>query len=402
MRGGRCGRAVPVAMAISFASHALAGGFQVPTQSASAGGQGDAFTAKADDASAIYYNPAGLTQNGGDLVSGGVYGVFTGFKFEGSGGEESSSEVGFLPHLYAVTDLGSDRWRIGLGVNTVFGLSEDWGNSGPLRFDITSDNLSVINVAPTVAYQVSSRFSVGGSLNLYHGEIELNNFVPLPGGGEAPLRLTGGGNAVGFTTGALWRFTDHQSLGIVYRSPFNIDFDGQTTVFPPVGPSVGPSNSSVEIPFPQIIVLGYAIRPSDRWIITADLQWADWETLNDVAVTSNDPRIAALPPRQFDYNSTFTYRAGVQYQLSEEWFLRSGFVYSPTSSPDQTFTPTVVDLDSYVVTLGVGYRRNSWGLDLAYRCVYGPERTVNDSVNSPPGNYSDVTHGIVVTLSWRN
>src|SRR5207247_11448657 len=37
-------------------------GFRIVDQSASATGQASAFTAQADDASAVYYNPAGMTQ----------------------------------------------------------------------------------------------------------------------------------------------------------------------------------------------------------------------------------------------------------------------------------------------------------------------------------------------------
>ena len=51
-------------------------GFRVPDQDAFATARGEAFVATADNPSAIYYNPAGLTQLEGQNLRGGVYGMY--------------------------------------------------------------------------------------------------------------------------------------------------------------------------------------------------------------------------------------------------------------------------------------------------------------------------------------
>ena len=50
------------AMTLAVQTAAHAAGFRIYDQGAAAAGQSDAFTAQADDASAVYYNPAGMTQ----------------------------------------------------------------------------------------------------------------------------------------------------------------------------------------------------------------------------------------------------------------------------------------------------------------------------------------------------
>ena len=395
--------ACALAVVIGVVPAAWGGGFQVPTQSARAAGQGDAFTAQADDPSAIYYNPAGLTQLTGTLLSVGLYSIFPDFGFEGEGdvGDASNRERAFIPHFYLCSDLGQEDWRFGLGVNSVFGLSEDWGDDSPLRQSVTEASLSVVNIAPAVSYRVDEHLSFGAALNIYYGDLELNSRLPFPAGPEGRARVEGDDFAVGFTVGALWRINDRHALGLVYRSPFQLDLEGSSKIDRSGLPRIGPSNTNASLELPQIIVAGYAFRPSRRLTLEADVQWADWDTFDQVPLESDDPRFSSLPPRVFDFDSSFTFRFGVQYQLDRTWTLRGGYVYSPTSAPERTFTPAIVDLDTHVFTAGVGYNQPRWSLDLAYRFILGVDRDVNDSINSPPGEYSDQTHAVILTMTVR-
>ena len=58
-------------------------GFRNADQGAAATAQGEAFIAQADDASAVYYNPAGLVQLTGTHVAGGSYLLFREIDFTG-------------------------------------------------------------------------------------------------------------------------------------------------------------------------------------------------------------------------------------------------------------------------------------------------------------------------------
>ena len=70
MRGWKM---VPVLLVLLFtASTSFAAGFRLPEAGAKAMGMGFAFTAQADDPSAIYFNPAGLTQLKGNNLKLGV------------------------------------------------------------------------------------------------------------------------------------------------------------------------------------------------------------------------------------------------------------------------------------------------------------------------------------------
>ena len=53
-----------------------ANGFRLADQDAFATARGEAFVATADNPSAIYYNPAGITQLEGNNLRGGIYGIY--------------------------------------------------------------------------------------------------------------------------------------------------------------------------------------------------------------------------------------------------------------------------------------------------------------------------------------
>src|ERR1700722_6808505 len=124
---------IAVGASLGVISPAMGGGIEVPMQDGAAAGQADAFTAQADDPSAIFYNPAGLTQLHGTNVSAGAYLLQPEFHFTGDNGSGQRMNLpSVLPHLYAETDFGFERWRFGLGLNNVYGINEDWGSTGVL------------------------------------------------------------------------------------------------------------------------------------------------------------------------------------------------------------------------------------------------------------------------------
>src|SRR2546422_5039884 len=96
---------------VSFSPSAMALGFRDPDQSAAATGQGEAFVAQADDASAVYYNPAGLTQLNGTAVTVGAYWWMPDYRFNGVAGKDEMDKSSVLPHFYVASDLGTEKWR---------------------------------------------------------------------------------------------------------------------------------------------------------------------------------------------------------------------------------------------------------------------------------------------------
>ncbi len=225
------------AVCVTGAKSAQAVGFYNPDQSSAATAQGQAFSAQADDPSAIYYNPAGLTQLSGTHVSAGSYLIRMETKFDGPGGKEHMEQFNMSPHLYAVSDFGVERWRVGLGINAPFGSHTEWPKNGPLRYAATKSELAVMNLAPTVAWQATEQLSVGLGVNVYYGDTSLEQQVDFSafGAPDGTSRLQGDGWGVGATVGLLWRPHAQHAVAVVYRSPFAITFEGDARVAGRIG-----------------------------------------------------------------------------------------------------------------------------------------------------------------------
>src|SRR4030042_1840291 len=99
---------LPVLRVLLFtAATSFAAAFRLPEAGAKAMGMGFAFTAQADDPSAIYYNPAGLTQlSGTNFMGGATYVRENGQTFTGSTSldnsvEETQRDLNFyIPNMY--------------------------------------------------------------------------------------------------------------------------------------------------------------------------------------------------------------------------------------------------------------------------------------------------------------
>jgi long-chain fatty acid transport protein len=375
-------------------------GFKNPDQDARATGQGEAFVAQADDAGAIYYNPGGLTQLKGSHVTAGGLVTFRNIRFAGPFYGDNLNDPAYLAHLYFASDFGLEKWRFGLGVNTPYGNDVDWGTSSPFALAISKASLMVLNIQPTVAYQLNEHVSLGVGLNVYYGNTKTRfNYTPLIPGSE--FAFNGDGAAVGGTLGVLWTINEHNSVGAVYRSPFSINFDGTASASPGI---TGPSPANARIEFPQSVAVGYAFRPKKQWKLEVDVEWTNWDTLNTVTLSSADP-VIAFDPRAtipFHWKDSFFYEFGTQYDLNENWSLRAGHIFSENTVPDSTFTPQLPDSDRHIFSVGAGYSTQRVGVDVVYQYSLSEDRTVSGSpANLSDGNWKSDAHALMITSTFK-
>lgn len=376
MSGKHYGMVAIAAASLFVTGSAWALGFSNPDQNARATGQGNAFVAQADDASAIYFNPAGLTQQTGTESTGGGYLDLAGSRFRGAADVDNTSTT-FVPQFYLATDFGKTNspWRVGLGFNVPFGSAADLGSTGHFMNQVTKSSLTVYNIAPSVAYRFNDHFSLGADLNVYHGDTMFEQKV-LPAG-NAVFHFEGDGNAVGATVGALYKFNDQHAIGAVYRSPFSINFSDYASL----RGIVPATAASASVNFPQSVAVGYAFRPIAPLKLEADLEWTNWDPLTTVQLRAG-PLSTGLG---YDYQDSFMYKFGAEYELTKRWTIRGGYIFSENSVPDRTYSPAEPDADRHVLSIGLGYAIKGLQIDVAYQYSFTASRTVAGS----PGGLSD-------------
>ena len=161
---------------------AFGAGYYLPNQDAFATAKGNAFVATADSAAAVHYNPAGLTQLERPQAELGFYSIQLGNEAKVGGFKyKSESEWQVAPHLYYASPINDDlSW--GLGVNSPFGLGNDWGQGTPFRTVVTEARLADLATTGALAWQVTEKFSLGASVSVHYQDLALEQglgFVPL-------------------------------------------------------------------------------------------------------------------------------------------------------------------------------------------------------------------------------
>lgn len=428
-----------------------AAGFRIIEQSASATGQSGAFTAQADDPSAIYYNPAGMTQLRGVQTSFGTNLAGGHTSFTNPAGVTDRGDFGgtiaFPPpsNLYVtanlkdlgVTSLGD--LTAGLAVLSPFGILYRYSNNGPFSTAVTSQSLPLIDIKPTLAYKLNDQFSIGLGADIYtffsfwgtgQAVTKFNSSggpgLPPPG---TPLEINGGGTAGGFNASMLYtpfRNADGKPLvnvGLQYRSQATLHLNGQ---FLANGATVADASATVVLP--QVLTSGIALWPvrnqDHEWKLEMDVDYTGWKSIRNTDVHLSNGTTIPFPQ---NWRSAFTVMIGTEYKWLQlehlphwEVAARGGYWHSQTPIPDSSFLPTVPDADQHSLSIGLGLlckengrflglfecgsseRGLLWpkalGLDLAYQALLYETRTVSGNMNpvaipgSVNGTYQTTFH----------
>lgn len=432
-----------VAIAATAPDLAGAEGFRIMPQGASAEGQANAFAAQADDPSAIHYNPAGLTQlrgvqfsAGTNLVGGSVsYKSPTGFDVRGDvGGSVAIPPPSNLYITANLKDLGITALgdtALGLGVTSPFGLNVRYPNDGPFSSAVTTAQLPLIDIKPTIAFKLNDQLSFGLGADIYtfasflgqgHFELKFNNpgIPAIPPG--APLEVNGNDTAAGFNVSLLYtpfRNEDGKPLvnvGLVYRSQATLHLNGQFLVN---GASV--SDAAMTAVMPQIFSGGVAIWPvrnqAREWKLEFDIDYVGWKSLRNIDINLSS---GGTLPYPLNWRNSYVVMLGTEHKWLQmerlpnwEMAVRGGYIRSQSPIPDATYNPTVPGSDFNGITVGLGLLckehasfmglipcgsmgrngRGALGLDLAYQAQIYESRTITGNINpTVDGTYRTLLH----------
>ncbi len=132
------------------------------------------YAARADDASTVFKNPAGMSRLDGSQLQTGLQALYGSVTFSPDGNtapllgtDDGGNAVGWMPgaSLFVVAPLG-EKWRVGLGTLSYFGLAEDYNDNWVGRYYVQKSALVGMTLMPSVSYQATDWLSIGAGLNL--------------------------------------------------------------------------------------------------------------------------------------------------------------------------------------------------------------------------------------------
>ena len=367
----------------------LAAGFQLTEQSVS--GLGRAFAggaAVAEDASTIFYNPAGLTLLDDQEIVIGASVITLKADFDkqtavdaigqpltgGEGGDVG--KLGAVPVAYYSRRI-NENMVFGLGVNAPFGLSTDHPIDWVGRYQAVYSHVSSLNLNPSLGWKVNENFSLGFGLDIMHFRVKLSNMVDYGTvcfGRVDPITCTGLGltpqSLDGYATieGDSWGFgynlgamfhNDTTRVGFHYRSQVDQDLKGDATFTN--APTVFTSNDvfvatgiKADFTTPETMSLAIAHDINEDFMITADAVRTGWDTFQELRVRYNSAQPDTVEEERWE--DVWRFAVGLDWKYNDEWTFRTGYAIDQTPVQDEYRTPRLPDEDRNWLSFGATWK----------------------------------------------
>ena len=396
----------------------LAGGYRLPDQDAFATARGEAFVATADNPSAIYYNPAGITQLEGQNFRVGFYSIDLepNYKSPITGNRYGNQDnLHAIPQLFYTISPTNLPLTFGLGVYSPFGLGVKWPQDTGFRTLGTESSLTCATVNPVVALKLSPTFSLAGGITFNYAMIDLRQGLFSQTTPTDGFRFDGSGWDVGYNLGLLWKPHDKVAIGLTYRSALTVDLKGHTEDFVAPLSLAERTSAHAQLPIPATATVGISYRPTPKWNFEFDADYADWGSVRTLVVQQTQPTavsqgFGAYPGNAnislpLNWQSSWYYEFGATRYFDNGWHVSAGYIFNQNSTPDANYTPLVADLDKHFFSVGVGRKGKEYDFDVAYQFGYGTS-TVTGSAPSAAGqtadgNYEFISHALSVSVGWH-
>ena len=341
--------------------------FSFSNPGARALGMGGAFLGLADDATAAYTNPAGLTQLVSPEVSAEVRSVSTNTRwldggtvqyngYNSSGLNYSSQDdrstslrsfsfvypgerLSFAVYRYELVNYDASFTSAGALISTGDGSGFS-GNIFPYTVD---SSVQIDTYGAAIGLKVNDRLSFGFGLNYYLLDISTatDRLSPVDGsvlGREANLD---GDGKFGFTLGARMVITDWLSGGLSYRHAPSLGYDAirSSQNFP--GQS---ERLNTDLDVPDVFGVGISIRPSDAWVINLDVSRVFYSEVTDGlgSVYGSNP-VTELEPLKLNDGTEVRLGAEYTFATAHPFSLRAGVWRDPAHELVYRGTPPTFD-----------------------------------------------------------
>lgn len=400
---------------------AHAAGFYLIDQSVS--NMGTAYAggaAMAEDASTLYFNPAGITRFEQPQALFAVNAVLEPtLKFRDNGsnhvllgngglGSDQGANAGVsaeIPYIYYSQPLSSQLYW-GIGVNAPFGLAAKYNPNWVGRYYAIDSELKTLNINPSIAYR-RDKMSYGVGVNLQYMEARLSNAIdigtinalPVAAGGfggafsalglvpaasDGYISLQGNDWSWGYNFGVLYEFNKQHRVGFHYRSSIAHALSGRADFTIPGNGVIeagtglfGDSAVSSAVKMPRIASISTYHTLNTQWAMMADITWTQWSSIKEVRFQFDSAQPEAVTT--YNWRNARRYAIGTSFKASAKLSCRAGIAFDETPVPDSQYrNPRLPDESRTWLTVGLGYQPSrQWGIDVSYAYLSADDAQIN-------------------------
>lgn len=405
-----------------FTNAAYSTGFSIYEQGAKASGMAGAFIAQANDVSAVFYNPAGITKLNGLTIGAGTTIIMTDFAFTGPEIVDknlyTAAQPGTFPPstFYAAYQI-NDWASAGFGFYSMFGLASEWGSDKEPwagSFLTTKSELQTFSLNPVVAFKVMDNLSLAVGFNFTSASVNMEQnifFAPRTLSGKSALEASTTG--YGFNAGLQYEPFEGLSVGIVYRSNIMLEFtDGDASFsFPVTGDTTidgevkalfpASVKGDADLKLPDFIGIGLAYRFTPNLIAEVDYTQFGWSSYDELTIRFDQPVGGQMESTtEKGYQDAYSIRLGLEYRFIPSMTVRAGYAWDKYAVQDEFVEPSLPEGNRHNYTLGVGYKNNGLTVDAMYHILLQDNRTITNSKDNFNGTYSGLANLVGLSLGY--
>jgi long-chain fatty acid transport protein len=392
----------------------LASGFQIKENSAQALGRAFAGSGAAPgDLTVVANNPAAMSLLDGTAVQADLSLIDLSIDFDGAGRDAlgrpltggdggDGGDLNAVPAAYFSTPFG-DGWRFGASLTAPFGLKTEYDAGWVGRYQALKSELKTIDLGLALSYDLTDRFSLGGSLIYHYADAELSQAVDfgavlatnpalplgtfLPQSADGKSTLTGDNTAWGWSLGALWRISDGTDLGLTYRSRIEHTLEGDIDYEVPANVAdvfalggvtrFDDTGGRADLDTPAVTTLSLYHAATERLALMADVALTEWSAFEEIRVRSDNGAPDSVDAQ--NWRDTWFASVGADYRLNDTLTLRGGLGYDQTPTRDEHRSPRIPDTERRWLSLGLTWRTGAnTALNFGYTHLFTDEAEIGN------------------------
>lgn len=396
-------------MSVSAASYGA--GFALYEYSARGTAMGGATMANTAEAASLAVNPALITELDGTQLQVGLTMVTADATTSVAGDSRSlKNDIWYLPNFF-ITKKWSDQISLGLGGFSRYGLGGEYNS--PVETWLGSNlaykvKLETFSFTPTIAVKANDEISIAMGLEAMVIGFSQSSYFNLAGpanGGN--FEISGSGVSWGGNFSFIYRpeWAEKWALGAMYRSKVKQNLNGRIETngktFPAI--NIHGANAEGSIALPDSISAGLSFKPTEQWTLEAGIVGTFWSAYDQILIQYKDSETSPVIRNQKKYKDVYRLNFGTEYKLNPTWALRAGYVFDKSPiNPKEMDTLVPVD-DRHIASVGVGYQKDAWSVDLAYAHIFGKDLSgYSHQLSNTPIEYTDGKSDIFgITVGYK-
>jgi long-chain fatty acid transport protein len=325
----------------------------------------------------------------------------------------------WIPPQFFATYKVNDRYSIGLGVFSRYGLGTEFSSDWPGRYNAYEGVIQAVSVNPNLAVRLSDSFSVAVGVEAMYFDFLYRKKVPTTpivgqDVGDIDAKLHADDVGYGFNVGLQYRPCKYAKLGLMYRSQVQMKLHGDAEFDRPAAFDLNPQLQSLflngdvsgQVTLPDSLSAGLALYPMDNLSLELGFVYTRWSTYDELTINYSRPPAPGMDSTttKKDWEDVWRLNAGLEYKALDWLDLRFGYTYDQSPIPDDTVDYLVPANNRHLFSFGPGFHFGNLDLDLSYTYLLIEDRDIEarpaDGVLEGKA-HNGYAHMVGVTLGYK-